>query len=181
MVRTLLLTLLLASAPAAAQDEATSGDVTAAARMSPAEREEYVNETIDEMEAAVEELVELLVEARLTAEDENDEDLQCVTMSLFVVRGLLDQVREATSDSESLQMSNLEADGPFRRVVVARLAAMERLIKARDCMSRGAVSGGETRVRWSSTGDWSTLDGESDSALDVTQFGGDSPGASPFS
>lgn len=183
MVRTFALLFCLAPAVSLAQEGPTTGDVTAASSMNMAEREAYVDEAIAEMEDAVAELVELLVEARMSAENEDDKNLKCVTYSLFAVRGLLEQVKSSDINpaSSADMTSSAAADGAFRRVVVARLAATEKLMKARECVASGAVSGGETEVRWSSSSEWSTQDGTSDSSLDVTEFGGDSPGASPFS
>ncbi|TNE92007.1 MAG: hypothetical protein EP330_03375 [Deltaproteobacteria bacterium] len=178
MIRTISMLVLLAVAPAIAQEGGISGDLERAASTSDAEKIEYAESAAVELQSAVEEVATLLEEARRTSTDV--ERLECITRQLQGLRVLLGSVEDGAGQlAGELQSSSAQADHTFRRVVVARGKGRELLALAQQCTDDGTVTDGSTQVDWTSE----LLEGSEDLdgfELDPLDLGFDPPAASPY-
>ena len=129
--------LSLSSSPARAQDSlrAVARD---AVTMTPRQQVSFAEETLVELDAALEQLQELLAEA--TAR-EDTEQIQCVKLKQVAVRALRDVSARADSAMRGALASGAEdrAAHELRKIAVARTKVRQLVAEAQACMGQPAT------------------------------------------
>lgn len=178
MVRAVLVIIALgASSVASAQETGVASELERLAQTTPAEKQAYAQESVDEIVDEVRLVERMLETARRSG---NADQIQCLNNRLVALRALL-QVSSGAETAMGASITNQEAakaDHEFRKIAVAREKAQQLRAEADACLDSGLASDvGRTTT---------TVNGGTGSASDLVNpysdlvFTFDPPEASPF-
>jgi hypothetical protein len=163
--------LLLASTSGIAQETGVSGSIERLATSTPAEKQKYAMEALDEMRANLRKME--AIEERAP---------ECVTERLPLLRSLVEvsQIAQTNMDRWIAEGNSTRADSEFRKIAIALSEARTLLAEAERCNS-GQVSAGDEVIREVNYEGAVTT---GDETLEVDEFtfdvGQDPPQSSPF-
>jgi len=126
----------LASPVVLAATPGASGSVEQAGTMTPKEKSEFARSALEEMNAAVKKVENLLEQAN---KEKQTEAVECLSKKLTPMRTLVDVTRESTNSMQLAMAANDAAhtDTEFRKIAVA-------LSKVRDFLQEALACGGSS-------------------------------------
>lgn len=173
-----MITGLLFSGPAFAQETGVTGELERIATTSPQEKIQYATNALVEMQTAVKSVTKLVEAAR---KEGDVEKLQCLNNRMTAIRALL-QVSEAANTAMNTALESGQkdrADHEFRKIAVALDKTRQLVAEAERCTSEAASKSGDTIIRVEGP----LTEGGDDTAptpFDELELGFDPPEASPY-